>query len=678
MDDDPITSEAVLGADGLIARRLPTYEHRPQQLEMAATVSDVLQQKQHLVVEAGTGVGKSFGYLVPAILEVTAPQASEDRSDDADSSPDVRRIVISTETISLQEQLLKKDIPLLNSVIPREFTCVLGKGRGNYVSLRRLKLAQQRAASLFFDEEHLAQLDRIARWSRETTDGSRSDLDVMPSAAVWDEVASDHGNCLGRKCPTYNSCFYYQARRRLQQANLLIVNHALFFTDLSLRAAEASILPDYDAVILDEAHTMPAAAREHLGTSLSSGQIEFALSRLYNERTQRGLFVHLRWQAGQRAVSLARQVTREFFADIDSWADQNQMSNGRVRDPNIVNNPLTRTLEALAKEVAQMGQQRKEESDRQDLLSVVRRLEVFGSSVGAWLRQEQSDSVHWIERPRSRRRFARIVLRSAPVNIGPVLREQLYQRVPSVVMTSATLAVGRQANFDYFKQAVGLTQCRVCHVGSPFDYRRQVELVIVHGMPDPVAQQTEYGRMCATVIQRYLQANDGRTFVLFTSYRMLRDVADRIARWLSDHDLALYNQSDGTPRTRLLKLFKENPRGVLLGTSSFWQGVDVPGDALKCVMITRLPFSVPDHPLVQAQMESIQKAGGQPFFDHQIPEAIIRLRQGFGRLVRSQADTGQVVILDPRIVTKPYGRYFIESLPECEMVEDFAVGAEEN
>ena len=241
-------------------------------------------------------------------------------------------------------------------------------------------------------------------------------------------------------------------------------------------------------------------------------------------------------------------------------------------------------------------------------------------------------------------------------------------------MTSATLSTGRTGNFDYYKRLIGLTQCTTKTLGSPFDYQRQVELAILKGMPDPSGDPEQYTRLCASIIQRYVQRYDGRTFALFTSYKMLRDVANRLQPWLAEQDLQLYSQADGTPRSRLLENFRVNPRGVLLGTDSFWQGVDVPGDALKCVMITRLPFSVPDHPLMQAQLEHIRQAGGEPFFDFQVPEAIIKLRQGFGRLVRTRDDTGTVVILDPRIVTKSYGRLFVQALPECTLVEDYAVG----
>ncbi len=664
MTADTLDARSILGPDGTIAARLAHFEHRGEQLEMASAVSKAIRKKQHLIVEAGTGVGKSFGYLVPAILAVT-DDTREDRP---------KRILISTHTISLQEQLLHKDVPFLNSMIPREFSCVLGKGRRNYLSLRRLELAERRAAGLFFQDEHLDQLHTIGHWSRETNDGSQSDLPSVPHPTVWDEVASDHANCMGRKCDTHEKCFYYAARRRLQNAQILIVNHALFFTDLAMRAQKFGILPDYNVVIFDEAHTVPHAAREYLGRAVSSGQVEFALSRLYNERTNRGLLVHQKWEEGQRGVVQVRKVAKHFFETIEDWQRGQSTDTGRVREKEIVENRLTPVIDELAESVLAFAKKRKDDSERQDYLSAGRRLQALAADVNAWLIQEDTGSVHWIEQSSGRTGRTRIELRAAPVDIGPVLRQHLFDKVDSVIMTSATLATGREGNFEYFKRLIGLTHCPCKMLGSPFDYQQQVELAVLKGMPDPTSDPDEYSRMCASVIQRYVQRYDGRTFALFTSYKMLKDVASRLTPWLTEQDMQLYSQADGAPRNRLLEDFRSNPRGILLGTDSFWQGVDVPGDALKCVIITRLPFSVPDHPLLQAQLEHIRQQGGEPFFDYQVPEAIIKLRQGFGRLVRSRRDTGTVVILDPRVVTKRYGQLFVQALPECTVVEDYAVG----
>ena len=322
-----IDTTEILGPTGRIAARLPNYEQRPQQLAMAQAVAAALEARQHLIVEAGTGVGKSFAYLVPAILAATAEPPPDNQSDkDLDDSPPptarslpptsnkpIHRIVVSTHTIALQEQLIQKDIPLLRSVMPQEFTAVLVKGRGNYLSRRRLKSAQERAISLFNADEETDQLGQLGRWSKETTDGSLADLSFRPIAGVWDEVASDSSNCMGKSCPTHESCFYYQARRRSAHAQILVVNHALFFSDLALRRAGASILPHYDAVILDEAHTIESVAGDHLGLGVSSGAIEYTLNKLYNDRTNRGLLVHYKIGDAQQEVERCRSSRRRFF-----------------------------------------------------------------------------------------------------------------------------------------------------------------------------------------------------------------------------------------------------------------------------------------------------------------------------------------------------------------------------
>jgi ATP-dependent DNA helicase DinG len=661
-----LTPTSILGPDGRIASKLRSYESRPQQLEMAQLIGDAIDSKSHLIVEAGTGVGKSFAYLVPAIL---ATAETEERP------PPLKRIVISTHTISLQEQLLQKDIPFLNSLLPLEFTTVLVKGRGNYVSRRRLKVAAKRSGSLFFDDQETQQFAQLQRWVRDTNDGSRSDLKFKPLANVWDEVQSDHGNCMGRKCPSYKECFYYRSRQRIQNAQVLIVNHALFFTDLGLRSRGAQILPDYDAVILDEAHTIPAVAGDHLGMGVSSGQVDYLLNKLFNERTHKGLLVHYELTELQQAVALCRDTAYQFFENVHGWMAAHGPDNGRVYEPEIVKNRLSLALADLAQQVQQAGLRVKAETEKQDFASASLRLQAMGDDLDRWLQQKQTDSVYWIEES-SRRGRLRLALQAAPIDVGPVLREQLFQKISTCVMTSATLAVGSAGSFDYFKSQIGLTKCTTKKLGSPFNYREQAKLVVVRGMPDPAREADEYNRLCDTMIRRHVQRCDGRTFVLFTSYRMLQDMAKRLTPWLAENDLRLFSQADGLPRTKLIEQFRQNPRGVLLGTDSFWQGVDVPGDALQCVMITKLPFSVPDRPLLAAKLESIKQSGGNPFMDFQVPEAIIRLRQGFGRLIRSQQDHGAVVLLDPRVYTKRYGRLFIESLPDCELVEEYATSDE--
>jgi ATP-dependent DNA helicase DinG len=632
-----LTARQFFSRHGVLSKWHPKYEHREGQLQMAEAVESALADKKHLIVEAGTGTGKTLAYLIPAILSG-------------------KRIVISTGTKNLQEQLFYKDIPFLQQHLSTPIQVCYMKGRGNFAC--RQKIYDAEKTPVLSGLEEVADFEIIREWEKTTGTGDRAEIKTLPEhSSAWAKIDARRDLCSGQKCQQFERCFLTQMHQRAAESNIIIVNHHLFFADLALKEEEfGSIIPEYAAVIFDEAHEIEDIAGQYFGVSISSHQV--------HDLTRDIAAVARQQKFGSadldEILSVADQATDQFFQLFGSSEGR---SGFREHGPFLEKydeqyQNLLRAMELVGLELQLI------KNSPEEVIPLYRRSKEYSEKLRFWMESVEKSFVYWVER-RGRGTF----LQATPIDVSSVLEEKLFSRVSSVILTSATLAVAGQ--FEFTESRLGLKQARTLTVDGHFDYQKQALLYVPQHLPDP--RSPAFAKAAADEIVKLLEWSRGRAFVLFTSHQQMRMIHDRVSLEI---DYPTLLQGTG-PRSALLEEFRTTPNCVLFATSSFWQGVDVQGEQLSCVIIDKLPFAVPSDPVVEARVAALREQGGNPFYDYQIPQAALALKQGFGRLIRSRSDRGVLAMLDNRITKQRYGQVFFDSLPdyafttELEDVEKF-------
>jgi ATP-dependent DNA helicase DinG len=628
---------------GLLSQTHPAYEFRRGQLQMAQAVEQALAEKRHLIVEAGTGTGKTLAYLLPVI-----------RSG--------KRVIISTGTKNLQEQLFDKDVPFLEQALfpngDGKLNVCYMKGRSNYLCRKKLyDLTDQPVLSGLEEIEHYR---AIAAWEKVTHTGDRAELAALPEASMlWHKLDARSDTCLGQKCSSFDKCFITEMHRRAMESDIIIVNHHLFFADLAIKqqaefAPDAGILPEAGAVIFDEAHELEDVAGSYFGVSISNARVD-ELCRDVEASLQRN---HAVSASLSGAVKSLRDRSMFFFALLPQGEGRFAFENRRefLEENGDEFLALQQSFTRLGSELENLP------SKPEEVFNFVRRAQELQVQLGFLMESEDHNTVFWIERRRGGRERQNVFLQATPIDVAPILKTCLFDQLECAVLTSATLAVG--GGFEYIRKRLGVEHAREMVLPSHFDYENQALFYVPPDMPDPRTPQ--FAPKAADCIRRLLEISRGRAFVLFTSYAQMNDVYQRL---LSEIEFPMLRQGDA-PKSALLEEFRITPNAVLFATSSFWQGVDVRGEQLSCVIIDRLPFAVPSDPVVAARVKSIDAEGGNAFFQYQVPAAVITLKQGFGRLIRSLHDRGLLVLLDNRILKKQYGRVFVDSLPNYRRTTD--------
>jgi ATP-dependent DNA helicase DinG len=619
-----LTARSFFGKKGVLSRWHPNFEFRHGQLEMAEAVESALADKRHLIVEAGTGTGKTLAYLIPAILSG-------------------KRVVVSTGTKNLQEQLFYKDIPFLQQHLQTPVSVCYMKGRNNFAC--RHKIYENERTAFLSGMEEVADFQIIRDWEQRTETGDRSEIKSLPeSSTAWAKIDARRDLCAGAKCEQFERCFITLMQQRAAASDIIIVNHHLFFADLALKDEEyGQIIPPYDAVIFDEAHEIEDVVGQYFGISVSNLQID-ELRRDILLSARAGNFGSAEldrilatvWEMSERFFALFGTGEGRFaFKEHEAFLEQNH-------DEYI---DFLRAIELIGLQLNLIH------NAPEDVIPLFRRAQDFGQRLKFWMEEPGRAFVYWVER-----RGRGCYLQATPIDVSPILDTSLFDRVSTVVLTSATLAVA--GTFDFTEQRLGVRSARTLIVESPFDYGKQALLYTPMHLPDP--RDSGFTAAASAEIVKLLELSRGRAFVLFTSYSQMRQVYDRVSLAVEYPTLL---QGTG-PRSALLEEFRSTPNCVLFATSSFWQGVDVQGEQLSCVIIDKLPFAVPSDPVVDARVQALKESGGNPFYEYQIPQAALALKQGFGRLIRSRSDRGVLSILDNRITRQRYGQVFFDSLPD--------------
>lgn len=651
---------ANLFSTGGILHQGLNLEHRPQQEHMARAVADAFVSDRPLLFEAGTGVGKSLAYLLPGIIHAV------DQS---------RQLVVSTHTIALQEQLDTKDLPLCRRVFSSDertkkyadFKSAVLLGKGNYLCTTRLAAALKDKQELIPTDEH-AELQRIADWAATTASGLRHELNPLPPPEVWELVSADSSGCSRKHC-SHDHCFYQRAKARIRQAHVIIVNHSLLFALLNAAGdtggnTRGVLFPD-DFLVLDEAHTVPSVATDHCGLRISSYGVERLLKYLFNPRAKRGLLRRLGDAADQQLVLDCIEAAHQFFAFIEERLLTKQPV-VRVRSEGFAEPWLDAPLQALHKAVRGRADRMDEGRDRDELMDQAGKLKTLLGGLRQFLHVADAESqVYWVERSGKRRTI--VTLRTAPIDIAPFIRDTILGGDTGVVLTSATLAMG--GRIEPFQQRIGAEHVETAVEHSPFDYARNMRVNVAVDIPLPDRENAALALESLTdYIDFCTRRTTGGSLVLFTSYFDMKRVAEELEPIYDRANRPFFMQGRDHSRTELARMLRQAGNGVLFGTDSFWTGIDIPGDALSQVIVTRLPFEVPTHPVLEARTDWIRQRGGNPFNELTLPDALIKFRQGIGRLIRSATDRGVITLLDSRIVQKPYGRLFLECLPQRNVI----------